>query len=438
MARSLALLALALVGPAQAWAPLSTRPLVRAPSRVVAVGSTSKPAEADPAAAEEDEPPKRTSAGTVLVSGFLDCKDRTDQFVFDMLHKNEVFEKIVAYSADTSFAKKRLTSRSARYTGLLDVLDFAEGTPEDLLKGADGPLDGVNSWLAFAVDAATLTKQAESAKAAGVQNLVLLCTTDSDFTEAEKILADSPVAFTFIRTGEIVDGPDDRNVIDVGALADGLEAGANITRNDAIRVAADSFILPQASNKAFTLFRGGEDAASYLKMLREAGFNRSTEIGAVIGGGKAEWLENKDKPKENDRDYTAEEIEAQRLADERWERAKIQRKKDRLEEKEKEIKRRIEIEFQLRFYEKRDLYGDADGCKYLEDYREKFFDSFAEDCKKRMFYNDAGELRVMDDDWEEERTRKLVNAGVDEREKMYAAQINKQLDKMKELDYVEE
>ena len=106
--------------------------------------------------------------GTALVSGFLDCQDRTDQFVFDVLHKHGtwhtarsalggpatlsstralrhhspcwsppgVFDKIVAYSPDMAFAKKRLLSRSARYTGLLNILTFSEVRPPSLAPPA--------------------------------------------------------------------------------------------------------------------------------------------------------------------------------------------------------------------------------------------------------------------------------------------------------------
>lgn len=433
-----ALLLATLVGPLDAWLPMARNPLVAAGHRARIVTRAEEATATAEAAEETAEKPKRNVGGTVLVSGFMDEPSRTDQFVFDMLHKHEAFEKIAVYSADNSFAKKRLTSRSARYTGLLDVLDFVQGSLDDLLKGADGPLAGVNSWLGFAVDSATLVKQAEAAKSAGVKNLVLLCATDAEFAAAAGVLEGSKTEYTFIRTGEIVDGPDDRNVIDVGEVTDSLPAGANITRNDAIRVASESLVLPLASKKSFTLFRGGDEAAEYLKLLRESGFDRQKEIAAVIGGGKAEWLENKDKVEDDTMELTEEELEQQRLEEERWQKAQLARAQEEKEEQEREVARRIEIEFQLRFFEKRDLYGDADGCQFLEDYREKFFDSFAEDCKRRMYRNEAGELRVEDDDWEEERTRHLENSGVDEREKMYAAQIDKQLDKMKEMDYVEE
>merc|ERR1711935_1278241 len=56
--------------------------------------------------------------GTVLVSGWVKSRERTDQNVFDLLNHEESamkFSKIVAFVNDVKFAKKRLLSRSARY-----------------------------------------------------------------------------------------------------------------------------------------------------------------------------------------------------------------------------------------------------------------------------------------------------------------------------------
>ena len=58
----------------------------------------------------------RNSGSTVLVCGLLKTKERTDQTTFDFLKENPsfAFSKIVAFCNDAAFAKKRLTSRSAR------------------------------------------------------------------------------------------------------------------------------------------------------------------------------------------------------------------------------------------------------------------------------------------------------------------------------------
>jgi hypothetical protein len=89
--------------------------------------------------------------GTVLVSGLVSSKDRTDQTIFDFIN-SEVsafeYEKIIAFVDDVKFSKKRLLSRSARYTGLLDKLDFVEASSAGALPTVE-QLDGVKGWVAY-------------------------------------------------------------------------------------------------------------------------------------------------------------------------------------------------------------------------------------------------------------------------------------------------
>jgi hypothetical protein len=42
-----------------------------------------------------------------------------------------VWTKITAFTADPTVARKRLVSRTTRYSGLLDLLTFEEGNPTD-------------------------------------------------------------------------------------------------------------------------------------------------------------------------------------------------------------------------------------------------------------------------------------------------------------------
>ena len=98
---------------------------------------------------------------TVLVSGFVDPASPTlgrdsDQTIFDLLndpsHESGLdFESIVAFVPDASFAKKRLVSRTSRYSGLLNKLSFAEAeadAADDTLLPSSEQLDGVTTWVA--------------------------------------------------------------------------------------------------------------------------------------------------------------------------------------------------------------------------------------------------------------------------------------------------
>lgn len=120
---------------------------------------------------EMDVPPpssRRTDLGsTVLVSGFVDPASPTlgkdsDQAIFDLLnvdtHPDEPdrfglnFDRIVAFVPDAAFAKKRLVSRSARYSGLLNKLAFEQPaitTGSSIVSMPTAQqLEGVTSWVA--------------------------------------------------------------------------------------------------------------------------------------------------------------------------------------------------------------------------------------------------------------------------------------------------
>jgi len=247
--------------------------------------------------------------GTALVSGMLETMERTDQFAFDTLHNFDCFEKIIAYSPSSSFAKKRLLGRSARYSGLLDVLDFAEGSPEDLIS-ADGPLKDVNSWLAFETNPLSVVANAKAAKDAGVKHFAMVVVGSADYSAAEEILKDSEVIYTFITLGEIDDqGKEGTPFLINYNFTDASELG-KVTRDDAVRVAVESFVIPGASNVNFGIMPAGNSGKVYIKeIIREKGGSRRDEIAHLIDGGEdvmSKYLEKMEK-------LEAEYKEAKRL-----------------------------------------------------------------------------------------------------------------------------
>ena len=76
-----------------------------------------------------------------MVSGLLKSKESTDQTTFDFLKENPLFgwTKVVAFCDDKAFAKKRLTSRSARYSGLLDILEVRRRAEGGVFEGERPP-----------------------------------------------------------------------------------------------------------------------------------------------------------------------------------------------------------------------------------------------------------------------------------------------------------
>lgn len=242
-----------------------------------------------------ETPPVKKSdlvSGKCVVTGFLEDSAVADQFVFDLLHKHEVFDSIVAVCPDPDSAKKRLMSRSARYTGLLDVLDFATS------DAAVPDLEGVNAWLAFGADTSAVEAQAEAAKGAGVKHLVVVAAAEGavDFKGAAAVLEGSDTAFTFLQTGALGAGKEGGGIVMTEGTDAAVPAGAILTKEDAVRVACEAFVLPPAKNKAFALYAGPDEyALKYLKSVRGQGYDRAQEIGFLMTGGYQDFVDEEKK-----------------------------------------------------------------------------------------------------------------------------------------------
>ena len=84
--------------------------------------------------------------------------------MFQTLFDYGEYDKITAFSSSTADAKKMCISRQARYSGLIDVLEFAEGGDAEL----QGVLGDAAAWVVVNGDAATLPAQLSAAQSAGV------------------------------------------------------------------------------------------------------------------------------------------------------------------------------------------------------------------------------------------------------------------------------
>jgi len=218
-----------------------------------------------------------TMAGTVVVT------DGTDSFygsraVFQTLFDYGDYDKITAFSSSTSNAKKMCISRQARYSGLIDVLDFAEGGDAEL----QGVLSDAAAWVVMNGDAATLPAQFTAAQSAGVSRVfVHLCAESSDALPDTAALATAAgsLDYSFLVTGKL--GKD--------GAGGGLQMGeaseatcAEVSMDDTHRVIVEALTIPEASKRAMTLRPSKDD--SQLKSMRMAGCTRREEVEALVKG----------------------------------------------------------------------------------------------------------------------------------------------------------
>ena len=242
--------------------------------------------------------------GTVLVSGLVRSKERTDQFIFDLLnHEESAFEftKIVAFVDDVSFAKKRLLSRSARYTGLLNKLDFAQASSAGGLPSAD-QLDGVKSWVACFDDGdllASVQQVAAIAKeASSVENVAILLSNAVDFDKAAasaavQALKDSGKKYTLVAVGKLEDHAEGKipySVKNIDSDEGVLSSDAIFSRDEATRMITECLQLECGVDKALAfseVYDLNATEAKLIRGLRGAGYARPQEIDHMLRDGPA-------------------------------------------------------------------------------------------------------------------------------------------------------
>ena len=302
---------------------------------------------------EMDVPPpssRRTDLGsTVLVSGFVDPASPTlgkdsDQAIFDLLnvdtHPDEPdrfglnFDRIVAFVPDAAFAKKRLVSRSARYSGLLNKLAFEQPaitTGSSIVSMPTAQqLEGVTSWVAR-IEGADRMGQIQSIvelvqSSPSIANVAFLLT-DASSMDMDAVLnvvqtmkdetGLTKKSFTVVAVGTTDDEvpeatypyavadllsnddssssmdysttiPQTTNYAGAAPTVGSIPAEATYSREESFRLVATCLGLECARNRALAFTAvDNVNATSYklVKGLREAGYGWDQEVQFMIDGG---------------------------------------------------------------------------------------------------------------------------------------------------------
>jgi len=244
--------------------------------------------------------PKPGGEGSILVtdgSGSF-YKSRT---MFQQLHDFGTFAAITASSTSMADAKKMLNSRQARYSGLIDVLDFQEG--------AVPSFDGFDAWLAINADASNLGPQITSAAAAGIKRAFILCSNLLDSSLIAQ-LESSGLDYTLLRTGDLIDAGVS-NSLTIGEYE--LPVCEDVAMEDVFRFVTEALTLPEANNRMFSLCPAEPNAG--LKEMRYRGYERRDEVKAMLAG---KLPDNEEGIKMEDEEETevvmrsAAEVEAER------------------------------------------------------------------------------------------------------------------------------
>ena len=125
-----------------------------------------------------------------------------------------MWSSVMLATDNAAAAKKRFLSRTARYSGLLNVLDFATVNLEEAEQVAALLVDA-NSWIAFNVSQNAIPALSQAALAAGVRRVIFTTELPSsrinetiipEFDAAVTAFEATGAAFTGIRHGTLIEG----------------------------------------------------------------------------------------------------------------------------------------------------------------------------------------------------------------------------------------
>ena len=239
-----------------------------------------------------------------LISGF-DPADPSASMVLDFLNNEDAkvyfpFEKIVAHVSDGKVAKKRMIGRNARYTGLLDKLEFSEG--ETLVPSAE-QLEGVNSWVVHVAggNMEELGKVVNAAEGAeSVKNVAILLSGaggmgQKELSEMEEMIKSKATSFGFtvVVVPEWNDVPEAQCAYGIVNVTDVSESGPFVngetfSREESLRIVTECLAMDGAKGRC-VVANAFPDKTSVEGMLiqsmRESGFSRLEEVGMMVMNG---------------------------------------------------------------------------------------------------------------------------------------------------------
>jgi hypothetical protein len=231
---------------------------------------------------------------------------------------------VVLATDDVASTKKRFLSRTARYSGLLNILEFSSAN----LKNDDEVstlLQGANAWIAFNLTQPDVKRLSNSALSSQVQRVIFTMQLPIESIEETSIpefdsainsfaTANPPRSLTVFRHGDIIDGDEDNPYEIVNATIPCMEA--TVERGVLARIVAETLSIGKSSNAAFGVSSSGPFSSAYLNVLRSSGLTRSQEVEKMLTGGLQRVAR-----------LTVNEYEAQKTRDEE---AKLLRQKKKV------------------------------------------------------------------------------------------------------------
>jgi len=339
--------------------------------------------------------------GKIIVSGWVNAKERTDQTIFDLLNHEESafdFSTIIAFVDDAKFAKKRLISRSARYTGLLDKFEFVQSESAGALPTV-AQLEGAKSWVADAQgdisQVMEILKRSQEVSSLENVNILLANAQDIFVADAKKAVAaleGMDKAYTLVVVGAITEDPAGSlpyQIKEFGTEEGLLLANATFSRDESLRMLTDCLALESGAKKTFVFSEVhdvNQTETKLIKGLREGGYSRPQELNHMITKGPDEYAKacadfKTRTPTQSPFDEWV--LEQEKLENETAAERSKRVQAEAEEEKKKEVEE-IATEWAKREYFRQSMAGDMPYTE--EEYRKSVWERalFEGDLKYRM------------------------------------------------------
>jgi len=214
--------------------------------------------------------------------------------LLESLHLQVTYNPIVVLTNDVDETKKHITSRTARYSGLLSVVEVVHS--EDPLKTilSETRFHNLAAWLSV-INCTTKVKDIiNSALQTGTRRLVIALDTQLQ-SECEALLELSSQIERLQETGAFVSGIVAARTVATGINSIGSPLKiSSLSRNkphfgteavsdvDFTRIAAEMLRIPIVNGKVFKIEPGDEDCANFLRCLRMRGLSRAEEFASLF------------------------------------------------------------------------------------------------------------------------------------------------------------
>ena len=227
---------------------------------------------------------------SLVISGFLKSQvGFAESGIFDAAHATQKYKEITAVADDILFARKRLMSPKAVYSGLIDVLQLAESDGSE--ESMAGAVAGKEAWVAFNVTTAELPVYASVAAKAGCKRVVFavyLSATEREedvtLDASTKLLEAAGVDYTILKFGDVLKKEEAvypyRLVRADAALPqeDGL-----LSSGDLMRVLAEVVDLPQTFRQVYGIGKGNHIDSEIQVYMKSQGWPERVQVGLLVG-----------------------------------------------------------------------------------------------------------------------------------------------------------